>query len=203
VGEAAELPAMNINAGKITFRPLREKDLPLMHKWFNTPHVSEWWKVNGKNLPSLKEVERKYLPRIHGTDPVDCYLIIHDSTPIGMVQSCKIDDFPAEKTNFGLDRSCAGIDICIGEEGYVHRGLGNMIIRKFLKEIAFVKYDVDCCIVDPYAKNETAIKAYNKAGFKYLKTVLYQKENEQEHILIINRNEIEPDKEKERVKSKG
>ena len=119
-----------------------------------------------------------------------------------MVQSCKLDDYPAEKANFDLDRSCAGIDICIGEEDYVHRGLGSTIIRKFLKEIIFKIYDVDCCIVDPHVKNEIAIKAYNKAGFKYLKTVWYQKESVKEHLLSINRDEIEIDKDREKVKSR-
>lgn len=192
-----------MKAGKITFKLLREIDLPLMHKWFNTPHVSEWWEIDGNKMPSLETVRKHYLPRIKGNDPVDCYLIIHDGKPIGMVQSCKMDDFPAEKANFDLDRSCAGIDICIGEADYVHRGLGSTIIRKFLKEILFEKYDIDCCIVDPSVKNEIAIKTYNKAGFKYLKTVWYEKEGAQEHILSINRNEIGLDRDKERVKSRG
>jgi hypothetical protein len=51
-------------------------------------------------------------------------------------------------------------------------------------------------------KNEIAIKAYDKAGFKYLKTVWYEKEGVQEHLLSINRDEIELDKDKERVISK-
>ncbi|OGN98647.1 MAG: hypothetical protein A2Y58_04315 [Chloroflexi bacterium RBG_13_51_52] len=192
-----------MKAGKITFSPIKETDLPLLHKWFNTPHVSEWWEIDGNHHPSLDEITKHYSPRVIGDERVDVYLIIHDGTPIGMVQSCKMDDFPEEKTNFGLDRSCAGIDIVIGEADYVHRGLGSGIIRDFLKEIIFREYDVDYCIVDPHVKNEIAIKAYFKAGFKYLKTVWYQKESVQEHILIINREEVERDEEKSGVKSRG
>ncbi|OGO30542.1 MAG: hypothetical protein A2Z29_11225 [Chloroflexi bacterium RBG_16_56_11] len=192
-----------MKAGKIAFKRLKETDLPLMHRWLNTPHVSEWWEVSGKKLPSLETVREKYLPRIKGNDPVDCFLIAYDGMPIGMVQSCKMDDFPAEKANFNLDQSCAAIDIVIGEEDYVHRGLGSSIIREFLKEVIFKKYAVDCCIVDPYVENEIAIRAYNKAGFKYLKTVWYEKESRREHILSINRDEIELDKEKGGVKYKG
>ena len=181
---------MKTKAGKITFGPLRENDLSLIHRWLNTPHVSQWYSIFGISNPSRNEVERKYMPRIRGTDPVDCYLILHDDIAIGMVQSYKIDDFPEEKTNFDLDQSCAGIDIFIGEENYIHRGLGSLIVSRFLRDIVFTKYNVDCCIVDPHANNEIAIKAYNKAGFKYLKTVWYKKEGQQEHILRIYRDEI-------------
>jgi RimJ/RimL family protein N-acetyltransferase len=180
---------MKMKTGKITFRPLQENDLPLMHRWFNTPHVSEWWEVEGEKRPSLELVKKHYLPRVNGHEPVDVYLIVHDDNPIGMVESCQIDDFPEEKANFGLDLNFAGMDILIGEADFVHRGLGSGIIRQFLQEIVFQKYDVASCIVDPQVENEIAIKAYYKAGFKYLKTVWYEKEGKQEHILIINRDE--------------
>jgi aminoglycoside 6'-N-acetyltransferase len=175
---------------KIAFKPLREKDLPLMHQWLNTPHVSEWWSLDGNHHPSLEEVIRHFSPRVKGQDPVDVYIIIYDDKSIGMIQSCRLDDYPEEKANFGLDGSYAGTDIFIGEEDYVHRGLGSGIIKEFLKQVVFKKYDVDCCIIDPSVENKIAIRAYEKAGFKYLKTVWYEKDSQQEHILIINRDEF-------------
>jgi aminoglycoside 6'-N-acetyltransferase len=180
----------NITA-EITFRPLQETDLSLLHKWFNTPHVSRWWEVDGDSHPSLGAVRRHYLPRVSGGDPVDCYVILYSNRPIGMVQACQLDDFPEEKANFGLKQGCVSIDICIGEEYYVHRGLGSLIIRKFVKEIVFNRYNVDCCTVDPAADNEVAIRAYNKAGFRFLKSVWYKKEGAQENILTISRQEVE------------
>jgi RimJ/RimL family protein N-acetyltransferase len=181
---------MKMKTGKITFRSLRENDLPLLHRWFNTPHVSEWWEVEGEKTPSLELVKKHYLPRVNGNEPVDVYFIMHDGNPIGMVQSCNLDDEPDEKINFGIEQSCAGIDLLIGEKNYVHRGLGSVIIRQFLRDIVFRKYDVAGCLVDPQVENEIAIKAYYKAGFKYLKTVWYEKESKQEHLLVINRDEI-------------
>jgi aminoglycoside 6'-N-acetyltransferase len=182
---------MKMKTGEITFRPLRENDLPLLHRWFNTPHVSEWWVVEGEKRPSFELVKKHYLPRINGNEPVDVYLVMHDGNPIGMVQACKLDDEPAEKANFGIEHGCAGIDLLIGEADFVHRGQGSGIIQQFLRDIVFRKYDVASCLVDPQVENEIAIKAYNKAGFKYLKTVWYEKESKQEHILIINRDEIQ------------
>jgi len=176
--------------GKIAFKPLREKDLPLMHRWLNTPHVSEWWSLDGNHHPSMEEVVRHYSPRIKGKEPVDVYIIIYDSKAIGMIQSCCLDDEPEEKAIFGIDRSCAGIDLFIGEEDYVHRGLGSGIIREFLKQVVFKKYDVDCCAIDPSVDNKIAIRAYEKAGFKHFKTIWYEKDQINEHILVINRDEF-------------
>src|SRR5690606_18105786 len=102
------------------FIPLQKIHFPLMHKWLNTPHVSEWWSLDGNHHPSLEEVERHYLPYTDGTEPVDCYIFSNGNKPIGMIQSCKLNDFPAEKAAFGLDGSYAGIDLFIGEEGFVH-----------------------------------------------------------------------------------
>jgi aminoglycoside 6'-N-acetyltransferase len=183
---------MKKKVGKITFRPLRESDLPLMHKWFNTPHVSEWWSLDGNHHPSSEEVTKKYSPRIRNKEPVDCYLFYYDNRPIGMIQSCDLDNYPAEKAAFGLEGKCTGIDLLIGEEDYVHKGLGSGIMRSFLKDIVFAQPDVECCIADPYEENTIAIKAYQKAGFKYLRTVWYEADQKKEDLYTIRRDEIIP-----------
>jgi RimJ/RimL family protein N-acetyltransferase len=175
--------------GKTAFKPLREKDLPLLHRWLNTPHVSEWWSLDGNHHPSMEEVVRHFSPRIKREDPVDVFIITYDKKPIGMIQSCNLDTEPEEKVNFGLDQSCAGIDLFIGEEDYVHHGLGSDIIRGFLKEVVFKKYDVDYCIVDPQVENKIATKAYEKAGFNYVRTVWYEPDKLWEKVYIISREE--------------
>ncbi len=181
---------MNTKAGKITFQPLREVDLPLLHRWFNTPHVSEWWSHEGNHHPSLEEVTRKYSPRIKNKEPVDCYLFYYNNQPIGMIQSCDLDNYPMEKAVFGPAGKCTGIDLMIGEEDYVHRGLGSGIMRSFLKDIVFAQPGVEYCIADPQVENAIAIKAYQKAGFKYLRTVWYEADQQNEDVYIIRRDEI-------------
>jgi RimJ/RimL family protein N-acetyltransferase len=185
MGKEAGQPIMK---GKIAFRRLEEKDLPLMHRWLNTPHVSEWWNIDGNHRPSLEEVVQHYSPRIKGKEPVDVYLIIYDDKPIGMIQSYKLDDF--HQVEFKLKQNCGGIDIFIGEEKFIHRGLGSRIMRKFLKDNVFTDYDVPCCIVDPEPKNKAAIKAYSKTGFRYYKTVWNHNDAVDAYIMYINRDEV-------------
>jgi aminoglycoside 6'-N-acetyltransferase len=182
---------MNIKDGLISFRPLQEADLPLMHRWLNTPHVSEWWNLDGNHHPSLEAVERKYPPRINGLEPVDCYLIYYDDKPIGMIQLYRLDDFPVEKAMFGLDEGCAGVDLFIGEVDYVHQGLGSGIIRQFLGEMVFTDERISRCVIDPDPKNIIAVKAYRKSGFKYLKTIWNDQEKVHTYLMIVNRDEID------------
>jgi RimJ/RimL family protein N-acetyltransferase len=181
---------MNMKDGQIFFSPLQEADLPLMHQWLNTPLVSEWWSLDGNHHPSLEAVERKYPPRINGLEPVDCYLIYYDDQPIGMIQLYRLDDFPVEKEMFGLDEGCAGVDLFIGEVDYVHQGLGSVIIRQFLTEIVFTDKRISRCVIDPDPENIIAVKAYRKAGFKYVKTIWNDKEKVHAHLMIVNRDEI-------------
>ena len=176
---------------KISLRPLQVNDLPLMHRWLNTPHVSQWWNLDGNHHPTPEEVNRKYSPRIAGKEPVNCYIIHYGGKPIGMIQCYDLDDYPAEKETFGVAGKCTGIDIFIGEEEYVHQGLGSSIIRTFLTEVVFANPETQYAMIDPYIENEIAIKAYQKAGFRYLKTVWYETDQAREAIYTIRRNEIE------------
>ena len=165
-----------------------------MFRWLNTPHVNKWYTLYGKKSPSQEDVRRKYSPRINGEDPTTCYLIIYDGMPIGHVQSCRLDDYPAAKAMFDLNENVAGVDIFIGEEDYIHLGLGSTIIKKFLKEVVFINYDVACCIVDPDPKNEVAVKSYSKVGFKHVKTIWNQEDAVYAYIMSINRDEVCPGK---------
>lgn len=177
--------------GVITFKPLRETDIPLLHRWLNTLHVSEWWSLDGSHTPSYEEVEKHYLPRILRAEKVDGYIIEHERRPIGMIQAIKLDDFPEEKAMFGVGDRCAGIDLFIGEEDRVHRGLGASVICTFLKEFVFTQDGVDCCIIDPEPANRIAIRAYEKAGFTYMKTVRNAMENVEAYLMRLNRDECE------------
>ncbi len=179
-----------MKAGRISFRALREADLPLMHRWLNTPHVSEWWSLDGNHHPSLEEVEAKYSPRVLGRENVDCYIFSCDDKPTGMIQACDMDKELKEKADFGLQDNCVGIDLFIGEENSIHRGLGSRIVRQFLKQIVFADKKAAACSVDPYAENKIAIKCYQKAGFHYLRTAWYEADRREEDVYIVYRDEI-------------
>jgi aminoglycoside 6'-N-acetyltransferase-1b/aminoglycoside 6'-N-acetyltransferase-2 len=73
------------NPERIVFRSLAEADLPLLHRWPNTPHVCEWWEVNGKRNPDYAAVIGKFMPRIRGQEPVNCFLVLYDTGPVAFI----------------------------------------------------------------------------------------------------------------------
>jgi hypothetical protein len=107
-----------------------------------------------------------------------------------MIQSYDLEKEREEKSLFEVAGKCTGIDLFIGEADYVHKGLGSGIIRVFLKDIVFSNPLVECAVIDPQVENKAAIKAYEKAGFHYLRTVWYEADQVNEAILTISRDEI-------------
>jgi len=169
----------------IRFRRLGRGDLPLMHRWRNTPHVLEWW----SEARTLDEIIAKYTPRIDGKEDVRCFVIVHGETPIGYIQ-----EYPVAGSEYARDiaepERIVGIDLFIGEVEFLHRGLGAQIIRQFLTDFVFADPAVESCVIDPSVSNRGAIGAYEKAGFRFFKTVTNRGEPEPQHLMRIERDEF-------------
>jgi GNAT superfamily N-acetyltransferase len=175
------------DANLIGFKKLAVNDLGYLHKWLNYEFVIEWY---SKKKWTYKEIEERYLPYINNEKPTQGYLILHDNIPIGFIQTYKIYDYPDYARFVDVDENAAGLDIFIGEPEYFHKGLGKYIIRKFLMEIVFCLSDAISCILGPEPKNIVAIKTYEKVGFKYIKTIHVEDEEEPEYLMRISKNQI-------------
>ena len=88
------------------------------------------------------------------------YIQYYDAYDFPREQGYEIEDLP---------QNMASLDVFIGEEDYFGKGLGPRIMEQFLREIVDPFYDA--CFVDPDTTNLQAIRAYEKAGFKTVKTV--------------------------------
>lgn len=155
----------------ITFRPLAEADLPLLHAWLARPHVREWWPDAEE---SLAEVRAAYLPRLAGaaTRPLDAaagvqqYLACEGGEPFGFIQAYRVTAhqadgwWPDER-----DPGALGIDQFIGEAERLGQGLGTRMIRAFL-EFLFADPRVTKVQTDPAPQNERAAACYRRAGFR-------------------------------------
>lgn len=170
-------------SGLFTFRPLRDADLELVRRWLLEPHVRRWYDdVAAAMYPD--DTISEYQAAIRGEDPTDMYVIDLDGRPIGVLQSYRIDDHPEYAAQLALGRPAIGIDLFIGEPGLTGRGHGPALIRAFLRDVAFPCYGVDLCVIGPTVSNVAAIRAYEKAGFRFLKTYLEPESREQQHYLM-------------------
>src|SRR6185369_6329503 len=80
----------------ITFRPVTDDDIPLLHTWLNNPNVAEWYGLGIENetYPTMEHVTANYAVRIRGDQPTFCYIIEADGRPVGLIQAYRIGDYP-------------------------------------------------------------------------------------------------------------
>ena len=114
----------------------------------------------------------------------------HRERPIGFIQCYRIDDYDAYGTALALDAPAAGIDLFIGEPSEIGKGQGPAAIRLFLRDVVFQRYDVDECVIGPSVKNASAIRAYEKAGFRFIKDIRVPDEPDPEHLMRLRRDEV-------------
>lgn len=163
-----------------TFTPLQENHFPLLLKWLKTPHVKAWWDQEVQWTPEL--IKDKYGSYVKGfkrldlseqsvKKPLHAFVIDVDGQEIGYIQYYNAYDFPREDNTplEGLSKSLAALDFFIGEADYLSKGLGSESLKQFLKDHIDPIYDA--CFVDPDTTNIQAIRTYEKAGFKKIKTV--------------------------------
>ena len=147
------------------------------------PHVRRWYDDVATDVYPDDTIS-EYRVAMRGEDPTDLFLIRLDDRPVGQLQSYLIDDHPEYAAMVALDRPAFGIDLFIGEPDLVGKGHGPALIRAFLHDVAFPRYRADLCVIGPTRSNAAAIRAYEKAGFRFLKTYLEPDSREQEHYLM-------------------
>jgi aminoglycoside 6'-N-acetyltransferase len=171
----------------LDFRPLAKSDLPRLHTWLNAPHARRWF-GEGRSFESVLE---EYVPYIEGTVAIRALLVSHAGRPIGMISWECFGDWPDFMRTYAVDDPHAvNCDVVIGEPDAVHRGLGAPMLRRFLREIVFSDPRYTTCIIDPRPDNASAIRAYEKAGFRHVRTVTDDGEGHPVYLMEIRRDAL-------------
>jgi aminoglycoside 6'-N-acetyltransferase-1b/aminoglycoside 6'-N-acetyltransferase-2 len=147
---------------------MTEQDLPMLHQWLNEPHVVEWW---GGEHPTLAQVRQHYLPRVLAHEKVTPYIGMLGDEPFAYAQSyvaAGAGDGWWEDEN---DPGVRGIDQSIGRPELLGIGLGTRLVRA-LVDLLFSDPDVTQIQTDPAPNNHRAIRCYEKAGFRRVKTIV-------------------------------
>ena len=147
----------------IRFKPLEFSDIPTIHQWFNKPHVQAFYSLKPW---TEAEVFEKLKPYILSDKPVNGFVVLMNQQPIGYVQYYKVKDYPWVNQNLSEDiiEHGAGMDLFIGEEQFIGKGLGSDIISEFLDTIIWPQFQY--CLVDPDVNNRAAIRCYEKLKFE-------------------------------------
>jgi aminoglycoside 6'-N-acetyltransferase len=165
---------------KFTFKPLSFSDVPLMCQWYNLPHVQKFYSLRQW---TEKEVLEKLKLHITGEKPVLGFIVLMGEDPIGYVQQYKISEQYEVSDYFWLDQNlsqaivnnAAGMDLFIGDEKFIGKGIGSAIIKAFIESKIWSQFQY--CVVDPDVRNISAIKCYEQLNF-------------QDHAVIDTENEL-------------
>jgi RimJ/RimL family protein N-acetyltransferase len=149
------------------FRRMGREDLPLLYGWLERPHVKRWYRDHG----DYDDVVAHYGPALDGGDPTDHYIVELAGRPIGMVQTYLVADYPDYAKQIGIDDlTTAGVDILIGVEQLTGQGLGTEILTRFVRDVVFERAAIVGCVADPDSANYASLRAFEKAGFRAVKT---------------------------------
>ncbi len=150
----------------IEFRPLAEEDLAQVEEWLARPHVARWWR------DEIADTLAELRAAIEGRDASEQHLILLDGRPIGLIQTYLAADHPEWEAIVQVGPGVAGVDLFVGEEELIGRGLGPRIIDAFAREIVLASDGVDAVIATVEEANRRSWRAFEKAGFRHVRDVV-------------------------------
>lgn len=154
---------------EVTFRPLVDDDLPLLHVWLNEPGIVRWWEGD--------DVSWEAVVRDYGTanpDPTEHWLALVAGEPAGWIQCYAWADYAEEEEarvhlRLGVAPTAAGIDYLVADPARRGRGIGATMIRSFVRDVVFGRHPGWTQVsAGPVLANEASWRALAKAGFRWL-----------------------------------
>ena len=170
-----------INKSPITLKPLMDIDVPLFEKWLNKEYIYKWLCPNGEEqkeawLDEINNRNSKY-------DFLKHFIVYYNDKKIGycLYADCFfLKDLDEDQHDFNVlygdihkKNHTYEIGYLIGEEEYLNKGIGKIIIQMLeYKIVELGGYEI---AADPSEENIISIKALLRNGFKKKKDGDYRK----------------------------
>lgn len=141
---------------RFAFTPLSRETLPLLKRWLAAEHVSAWF-----GPPANADADP-----LGEQDPVRRFIASLGERPIGLIQSYRWSDVPANAVAVGARPGEIGIDYLIGEAELIGQGIGPAMIEAFLEQVAGASDDISGVRVDVSEENRRSWRCLEKLGFR-------------------------------------
>ncbi|KQS87457.1 MULTISPECIES: GNAT family N-acetyltransferase [unclassified Rhizobium] len=139
------------------FRDVRREDFPMLGRWLTEPHVAKWWGEADEELEGIESAMTSVETR--------ALIVELDGRPIAYLQSYDPHLEPGHPYQ-DQPPGTLGVDISIGDPVLIGKGHGSAIIRQFCAGL--FAGGASRIVIDPDPDNAQAIRAYEKAGFRFL-----------------------------------
>lgn len=132
----------------------KREDFKILIDWMDTPELLQQWGGSGFTFPLTEEQLEKYI-NLKNVIP---YKVVNkeDGNIIGHISLCNID-----KRNNSVRIGT----VLVGDKDSRGKGIGEEMINEIMK-IAFEEFKFHRVDLVVYDFNESAIRCYEKAGFK-------------------------------------
>ena len=158
---------MRIENGEITVRDFAESDLPIMLKWLTDDRVLEYYEGRDVRF-TMETLSGHFLEELPDGFRV---IIEYRGVPIGYGQVYQLSGDLFDEYSYPDDgRVVFAMDQFIGEPEYWNQGIGTSFLHMMA---AYLKTEraAERILLDPHKNNPRAIRAYQKAGFRIVKSL--------------------------------
>lgn len=141
-----------------------ERDIVILHKWHQEPHVIPFWNLN---IPF-----EKYRSHLKGflSDP-------HQTLFLGLLNGVPMSYWEAYWVQGDVVESCydphpedRGIHLLIGEPDYLGKGYALPLLRAMV-HFQFLHQSTDKVIAEPDIRNKKMIHIFEQCGFEKIKPI--------------------------------
>ena len=158
---------LHLEKDGLLIRSFEAEDLSRMLKWLTDVRVLEWYEGRDACL-TMETLSRQYLTPI----PEGFRVILeYEGVPIGYGQAYRLTGDMFQEYDYPDSGSIVyAMDQFIGEPEYWNRGIGTAFLKimaAYLKE----NCGAEILLLDPHQNNPRAIRAYEKAGFRILRSL--------------------------------
>ena len=160
----------------MTLKPIQIEDINLFKKWLDKDRINKWFCPNKEDE---KEDWLKLAISINGKhNHVRQFIVYYDSIKIGYclyLDAYFEQQFFQDNYDITVDeeKSMYEIGYLIGEEDYLHKGLGKIIVKELVEKIREIGGKV--VLADPDEDNIPSIKVLLDNGFTKIKDGNYRK----------------------------
>jgi len=177
-----------MNDHKLRLAAFQDEDVALFEEWIDKEYIYKWFCCDGKEgeqarIGGLEEKrdwldlvrEREENPHIH------LYIVTCDGHKIGFCIGIDLfgepkytkDQYPDLSGKLSQGEAIE-LGYCIGEESYLSKGLGKLIIKLLKKECCDL--GASLVLADPSEENVPSVKALLSNGFEKYKDGDYRKQ---------------------------
>jgi RimJ/RimL family protein N-acetyltransferase len=149
---------MDLPSPTITLRPATPGDRFMIRRWLADPDIETWW-------GSRASAEAEIALAMESPSAL-CRIIEDTAQPVGYAHAVDAglwgETLPKE-----IPPGCWDLDIFIGSATHRAQDSGQRAIELLAREVFATTLAVACCIVIS-VKNEAAVRAYERTGFRWL-----------------------------------